>query len=276
MSEKLPLRATYRLQFNRNFTFVEATRRVPYLAALGVSHVYASPCLKARAGSLHGYDIVNHNAFNSEIGTRQEFEHFVDTLHDHGMGLILDVVPNHMGISGGENAWWLDVLEHGQASAYAAYFDIDWHPMKEALRSKVLLPVLGAQYGDALENGELKLAFDSQRGEFALRYYDQRFPLDPETYPAILSHQIDDLAARATDESHTMTEWHGLIADFEQLRAARSTPLERSRAYAACKQRLVALLDQSPSVRQFIAEKVSVVQRHRGATENLRPATRAT
>ncbi|QSA98178.1 malto-oligosyltrehalose synthase [Methylococcus sp. EFPC2] len=258
MNEKVTPRATYRLQFNRNFTFVEATRRVPYLAALGISHVYASPCLKARAGSLHGYDIVDHNAFNPEIGSREEFEHFVDTLHDHGMGLILDIVPNHLGIAGGENTWWLDVLEHGQSSAYAAYFDIDWHPVKEALRSKVLLPVLGAQYGEVLERGELTLAFDSRRGEFAIRYYDHRFPLDPETYPVILAHEMDSLAARAAEESHAMTEWHGLVADFERLRAARGVPTERLRASAACKQCLAALFERSPSVRAFIEEKIAV------------------
>src|SRR3984957_15220556 len=121
----IPL-ATYRLQLNRDFTFAQATAIVPYLSALGISHCYVSPCLKARAGSMHGYDIVNHNSLNPEIGTAEDFGRFVTTLHEHGMGLILDIVPNHMAVMGSDNAWWMDVLENGQASAYAGFFDIDW------------------------------------------------------------------------------------------------------------------------------------------------------
>jgi (1->4)-alpha-D-glucan 1-alpha-D-glucosylmutase len=122
--------ATYRLQLNRDFTFAQATDVVPYLADLGVSHLYLSPCLKARPGSMHGYDIVDHNSFNPEIGTAEDFNQLVDALHDRDMGIILDIVPNHMGIMGSDNAWWLDVLENGEASAYAGFFDIDWHPLK--------------------------------------------------------------------------------------------------------------------------------------------------
>ena len=138
-------RATYRLQFNPRFTFADALAVVPYLAGLGISHVYASPFLKARPGSEHGYDIVDHNAINPEIGGWNGFVRFSDALRAHCMGLILDFVPNHMGIGKADNAWWLDVLEWGQGSIYADFFDIDWTPFKPELRGKLLLPLLGDQ-----------------------------------------------------------------------------------------------------------------------------------
>lgn len=250
-------RATYRLQLSRELTFAQAEALVPYLHALGISHIYASPCLKARAGSLHGYDIVDHNSLNPEIGSREEFKSFIDTLHAHDMGLILDLVPNHMSIANDENVWWRDVLENGQASPYAAYFDIDWHPIRETLRGKVLLPVLGDHYGKVLENGGLQLEFDERRGEFVVRYYERRFPVDPETYPSILNHEIERLAALATEETHTVADWHGLCADLERLRALRPTPVERSRAASGCKQRLAALYGQSSSIPTFIGEKLA-------------------
>jgi hypothetical protein len=143
--------ATYRLQFNRSFTFEDARALVPYLAALGISDVYASSYLAARPGSLHGYDLVDHNALNPEIGTDAEYERFVEALRERGMGQILDVVPNHMGIADARNRWWNDVLENGPSSPYAEFFDIDWDPVKRELADKVLLPVLGDQYGRVLE-----------------------------------------------------------------------------------------------------------------------------
>ncbi len=249
--------ATYRVQLNRDFTFADASRIVPYLHGLGISHVHVSPCLKARTGSTHGYDIVDHGSLNPELGGHEAFARLVDTLHAHGMGLILDIVPNHMGVDR-ENAWWMDVLENGQASPYAAYFDIDWHPIRESLRGKILLPVLGDHYGRVLEAGELTLEFNEQRGEFGIRYYDWVFPLEPETYPIILTHELEQFTTLASDEGHILIEWHGLITDFEQLRAARASPTERARSASACKQRLAALYAQSAAVRAFMAEKLAV------------------
>ena len=156
--------ATYRLQFNRNFTFAQAAELVPYLAALGISHVYASPYLRARPGSMHGYDIIDHKQLNPEVGTPEEFERFVEALHQHGMGQILDIVPNHMAVMGSDNAWWLDVLENGENSNYAQFFDIDWQPLKDELQGKVLIPVLDDQYGTVLDRGDLNLKFDNERG----------------------------------------------------------------------------------------------------------------
>ncbi len=177
-------RATYRLQFHAGFRFSDAAALVPYLASLGISHVYASPYLKARAGSTHGYDIVDHNALNPEIGTPEEYAAFVETLRAHGMGHILDFVPNHMGVGGDDNAWWLDLLAWGEDSHYADYFDVDWNPLRAELRGKVLLPFLGLQYGEALDAGELRWEYGSSG--FALRYYEHLFPLVPPAYALVL------------------------------------------------------------------------------------------
>ena len=149
--------STYRLQFNRTFTFNDARAIVPYLHELGISDCYASPYFQARAESLHGYDITDHNKLNAAIGTREEYDAWIAELHARGMGQLLDFVPNHMGIGEPLNQWWMDVLENGPSSIYAPYFDIDWHPLKSDLAGKVLLPILGDQYGRVLERGELKV-----------------------------------------------------------------------------------------------------------------------
>src|SRR3954467_9402348 len=162
--------ATYRIQLHKDFRFADAIKLVPYLARLGISHLYASPFLKARPGSTHGYDVIDHNAVNPEIGTEPELRKLMDTLREHGMGLVPDLVPNHMGVLHADNAWWLDVLEKGKNSEYAKVFDIDWS------RGKLLLPVLGKHYGQALEDGELKL--EQKNGRWSVRYFDHRFPLN--------------------------------------------------------------------------------------------------
>ena len=177
-------RTTYRLQFHAGFTFNDATALIPYLSALGITHVYASPYLKARAGSTHGYDIVDHSALNPEIGTPADYRCFVDTLRAHGMGHILDFVPNHMGAGGDDNAWWLDLLTWGQESHYADYFDVDWRPLRAELHGKILLPFLGRQYGEVLDAGELRWEYAD--GGFALRYHEHRLPLTPPSYALML------------------------------------------------------------------------------------------
>ncbi len=190
-------RATLRLQFHAGFTLDDAVGHVPYFAALGISHIYASPLLTARPGSTHGYDIVDHNAINPELGGRAALERFVDALHAHGLGLIVDFVPNHMGVGGADNAWWLDVLEWGRASPYARYFDIDWDPPEASLHGKLLVPFLGTPYDEALHGGQLALKFDSAGGTFSVWYYDHRVPIAPRDYARML---VDAQAeARATD-----------------------------------------------------------------------------
>src|SRR6185312_13412426 len=177
--------ATYRLQFNRDFTFAKADALVDYLADLGISHVYGSPFLKARPGSMHGYDIIDHNKLNPEIGERNDLVALSDRLKQRGMGLVLDFVPNHMGV-GLDNAWWVDVLEWGRLSPYAEFFDIDWRAQRPDLAGKVLLPVLGDQYGVTLAKGEISLAFEADTGSFSARYYDHRFPISPLAYAEVL------------------------------------------------------------------------------------------
>jgi (1->4)-alpha-D-glucan 1-alpha-D-glucosylmutase len=186
-------RATYRIQLHRGFGFRDAADLVPYLAALGVSHVYCSPYLRARSGSTHGYDIIGHHELNPEIGTRAEYDSFVAALHEHGMGQLMDVVPNHMGVMAADNAWWMDVLENGQASSYADYFDIDWHPASAHLENRLLVPVLGKHYGATLEAGELALSFDAVQGTFSVHYFQHRFPIDPRTYPHVLRRVAGEL-----------------------------------------------------------------------------------
>ena len=161
--------ATYRLQFNRNFKFADAKRIISYLNDLGITDIYSSPYLKAREGSLHGYDIVDHHSLNPEVGSEDEYDGMVEELRRHGMGQILDIVPNHMCIASRENRWWMDVLENGPSSRYAGFFDIEWEPVKKEMKDKVLLPVLGDQYGAVLENQELRLTFEE--GAFFIYYY---------------------------------------------------------------------------------------------------------
>src|ERR1700710_1803730 len=167
------IRATYRLQFTPDFGFDQAAQLAPYLARLGVSHLYASPYLKARPGSTHGYDVVDHNALNPELGDEASFDAMNAALKAKGIGQVLDFVPNHMGVGGSDNPFWLDVLEWGVDSEYAGWFDIDWDPGYRYLRDKLLIPFLGEQYGVALQAGQLVLKFDPSDGGFALWAYDE-------------------------------------------------------------------------------------------------------
>jgi len=192
------IRATYRLQFHSRFTFPDATQLVPYFAALGISHIYASPIMEARPGSTHGYDIIDHNRLNPEIGTEADFRALLDALHAHGMGLILDFVPNHMGI-GSDNSWWRDVLEWGRESPFAAYFDINWDGIRPDLKNRVLLPVLADHYGLILEKGEIVLRFDAETGNFSAWYFEHRFPISPRCYAIILEAGGEPLASLARE-----------------------------------------------------------------------------
>ncbi|HEX7894485.1 MAG TPA: alpha-amylase family glycosyl hydrolase, partial [Terriglobales bacterium] len=223
---KIP-RSTYRLQFNRDFTFAQATEIVPYLAALGISHCYASPYLRARPGSMHGYDIIDHHHLNPEIGTPEEYDHFVTALHEHKMGQILDIVPNHMGVMGSDNAWWLDVLENGESSSYAEFFDIDWEPLKDELQHKVLIPVLADQYGTVLERGDLKLVFDPEKGEFSVWYFQHRFPINPKEYPRILVLAAVRMAQQSPSDNASLLELQSLISAFSHLPGRNETEPER-------------------------------------------------
>jgi len=258
----IPL-ATYRLQLNRDFTFARATAIVPYLSALGISHCYISPCLKARPGSVHGYDIVDHNSLNPEIGSPEEFDRFVAVLHEHGMGLVLDIVPNHMAVMGSDNAWWLDVLENGEASVYANFFDIDWRPLKDELHGKVLVPVLHDHYGAVLEGGELKLVFHPERGEFDIAYRNHRFPVNPRQYPRILQQSAGKLAAQLGEQNPDVLEFQSLITAFGHLPTRQEVSseriVERNRDKEINKRRLAELCARSPEIADGIKTAVDSI-----------------
>jgi (1->4)-alpha-D-glucan 1-alpha-D-glucosylmutase len=250
--------ATYRLQLHHKFRFADATALIPYLKRLGVSHVYASPYLKAVPGSEHGYDLVDHGQLNPEIGSEEDYERFVAALRQAGMGHILDFVPNHMGVATSENPWWQDVLENGPSSQYSHYFDIDWQPLKEELKNKVLLPVLGEQYGRALENKQLQLEFAA--GAFVLRYFERQFPIAPRTYAQILSPRLEQLTAALGADHADVIEYQSILTSIHHLPrrdvtdpAARA---ERDREKEVIKRRLRTLCEQSPAVQQFIEENV--------------------
>ncbi len=261
MTERLKLTATYRLQFNREFTFEDARKIIPYLHKLGVTHVYASPFFKARAGSMHGYDVVDHNALNPEIGNANDFHTYVETLHEHGMGQIVDIVPNHRGVGGDDNMWWLDVLENGEASRYAHYFDIDWHPANSALRGKILLPFLGNYYGTVLDNGELELKFDPDKGTFSVYYYEHRFPIDPQTYNQVLNVANSFLAQQVDVNPQVAEEFGALITDFRSLPRGTSVSSRRRQQRrenaVAYKKRLALLVETSRQLSDCIEQTLA-------------------
>jgi (1->4)-alpha-D-glucan 1-alpha-D-glucosylmutase len=195
MPPAIPI-ATYRLQLTTHFGFSQAADCVGYLKSLGVSHLYVSPFLKARRGSTHGYDVVDHNAINPELGGEAGLQHLSAALAQADLGLILDFVPNHMGVHYADNAWWLDVLEWGQKSPYANYFDIDWALLPYRPAGGVLIPILGTSYGEALERGEIELRYDAEEGSFSAWYYEHRLPITPPRYAEILEKVVTEAPAR--------------------------------------------------------------------------------
>jgi (1->4)-alpha-D-glucan 1-alpha-D-glucosylmutase len=253
-------RATYRLQLNGAFTLRHATALIPYLSRLGVSHVYCSPYFRARPGSLHGYDVVDHNTLNPEIADAADFERFVTELRAHGMGQILDVVPNHVGIMGSDNAWWMDVLENGQASQFAAFFDIDWQPANPALAGKLLVPVLGESYGRVLERRELEPRFEREAGSFAIYYHDHRFPLDPQSYPRVLEAALG-LMQPAALPPQARAEFESLIAAFNHLPQRNAVAPEeagaRNRDQEIYKRRLTQMCAAHPGIGAAIDQAVA-------------------
>jgi (1->4)-alpha-D-glucan 1-alpha-D-glucosylmutase len=252
-------RATYRLQLHRDFTFAHATELVPYLARLGVSHAYCSPYLRARPGSRHGYDIVDHAALNPEIGNRDDFDRFVAALKAHGMGQILDVVPNHMGVMGADNAWWMAVLEDGPSSAYADFFDIEWASVDPAFAGKVVVPVLGDHYGEVLERGELKPAYEPESGGFAVWYHEHRFPIDPREYPQVLERAVR-LVTPGALSPNAAAELESLSAALGKLPPRDATApealAERARDKALLKARLAPLAREHPAIAEAIDRAV--------------------
>jgi (1->4)-alpha-D-glucan 1-alpha-D-glucosylmutase len=197
MPPAIPI-ATYRLQLSAEFDFDAAAAVVPYLKALGITHLYASPFMRARKGSAHGYDVIDHAQFNPELGGEAGFERLSAALRQHDLGLILDFVPNHIGVHFADNPWWLDVLEWGPASPHAASFDIDWEQLPYRARGGVLLPIIGSSYGQALENGEIELRYDAAEGSFSAWYFEHRLPIAPERYGEMLRMIVKEAGAEDT------------------------------------------------------------------------------
>jgi (1->4)-alpha-D-glucan 1-alpha-D-glucosylmutase len=250
--------ATYRLQLNHAFTFWHASDLVPYLHALGITDCYASPVLQARAGSSHGYDVCDHSRLNVDLGGPEGFEAFAAALRWHQMGLILDAVPNHMGIADPSNAWWMEVLENGPGSVYASYFDIDWHPVNPDLENKVLLPLLEDQYGRVLEAGKIRLTYNE--GAFFLSYYANQLPVSPCTYHAILERPFADLA-RVLGEDHAhLRELRSILTALRYLPSRTDLSpdhvRERHREKEVIKRRLNALCLASPDIQAAINASV--------------------
>jgi (1->4)-alpha-D-glucan 1-alpha-D-glucosylmutase len=265
--------ATYRFQFNKDFTFAKAGALADYLRDLGVSHLYASPYFKASPGSTHGYDVTDHSALNPEVGSREEYDAFAAALKQCGLGQIVDFVPNHMGI-GPLNPYWMDVLENGRGSKYARFFDIDWHPLKEELAEKVLLPILGDQYGRVLEKGDLKLNFD--HGCFYLTYFETRLPINPRNYGAILKKALELTTLAPEDEGGI--EMQSIVTASEHLpHRFEDSPekvAERAREKEVIKKRLERLCEEHPETAQTIHKAVEFYNGAPGDSHSFDPLDR--
>lgn len=243
------LRATLRLQFHQGFTLDDAVPLVPYFAELGISHLYASPLLSARRGSMHGYDVVDPSQVNPELGGEPALRRLVEALRARGMGLILDIVSNHMAVGGSDNPWWLDLLEWGRLSPYSEFFDIQWHSPDPLLEGQLLLPFLGSDYGTALQEGSLALKFDARRGVFFAEHYEHHFPICPNDYGLLL--QGDDLL-----DSTSAAALKALADQFTTLH-------DQSDAYARAGALKLALkaLAENPAIGRCIAANLA---RHDG------------
>jgi (1->4)-alpha-D-glucan 1-alpha-D-glucosylmutase len=259
-------RATYRLQLHGEFTFRDAAKLLPYLAALGVSHVYCSPFLRARPGSKHGYDIIDHDALNPEIGTREDFDAFVAAMRDNGLAQVMDIVPNHMGVLGSDNQWWQDLLENGPASTLADFFDIDWHPPSEHLANRVLLPVLGDHYGVELSGGRFELGFEPDSGAFSVSYHEHRLPIDPRQYPRLLAPAVRALEAAGTPLEHRAQSLRSLMETFARLpgreETSRARMDERNLNKEVAKSRLARLARSSAPVAAAITAAMAHFNGH--------------
>lgn len=214
-SERPFPRATYRFQLNGDFGFGDVARLAPYVARLGASHAYLSPIFAARPGSSHGYDGIDHNRLNPALGSEDDFRAMVEALRAEGLGIILDFVPNHMGIGGTSNEFWLSVLEWGAESPHADLFDIDWRSPYPGLAGKLLFPFLGKPCGEAIRDGDLKLAFDAEAGAFSVMAHEtHRLPVCPRDYAAILGDGVAlaQRFAKASDEPAGSPVWAELKA----------------------------------------------------------------
>ncbi len=260
MTPRIP-GCTYRLQLNKNFNFRDATALVDYLDALGVTDIYASPFLVARPGSTHGYDVIDHARLNPDIGTDGDLDALAAALKQRDMGLIMDVVPNHMCIASSDNHWWNDVLENGRSSPFASFFDIDWHPPKTELHEKVLLPVLGEQYGRVLENQEISIAYEA--GAFFAVYWQSRFPIGPRTILPLLEPIVADLRHSHPADHPDVLEIESIVTATTHLPTRWDTEpekvRERMREKEIVKRRLDTLVSGSAAVRDALERSLAAI-----------------
>lgn len=258
--------ATYRLQFNDEFTFADARQIVGYLHELGISDMYASSYVAAKAGSRHGYDVVNQTELNREVGSEESYQAMIEELQRFDMGHILDFVPNHMCIESSENIWWMDVLENGMSSPYANFFDIDWAPVKKELTGKVLLPFLGDQYGRVLENGGLRLVF--REGAFYIDCSSLQVPVEPKSYLQILTHRLDVLQGAFPPEAPPLQELLSIETALQHLPPVREQNKEkreeRHREKDIIKKRLWQLCQESMEIAAFISDNVAIFNGSKG------------
>jgi (1->4)-alpha-D-glucan 1-alpha-D-glucosylmutase len=261
--------ATYRLQFHHGFRFIAAQALVPYLHDLGISDLYASPFFKARQRSLHGYSVTNPLEINPELGSRVSLRALTKVLKSRDMGLLLDIVPNHMALSH-NNPWWLDVLENGPGSPFAVFFDIDWHPFNRVLEGRVIQPVLGSPYGQSLEKQEFRLSLEE--GGFFVYYYDHKFPLDPKTYGLILTHRLEALTRELGEGNPAILSLLGLITLVEHLPSrslsSKRKLLERHRQKEILKNNLWLLYQANPFIKKFLDENIAIFNGRAGDLES--------
>ncbi len=257
--------STYRIQLNSEFRFADTLKILDYLHELGISDLYLSPILAARKGSTHGYDVIDPTRINPDLGTEEEFATLQNELQNRGMGLLLDIVPNHMAANA-ENPWWMDVLENGAQSAFAAYFDIDWHPHARSLEGRILLPVLGRPFGEALDSGEIKLVCND--GRFYIQYFESLFPVAPRSYHAILNLHAGRLKNSLSEETGAYHEYSGVLSSALDLaradRRVASSAQEQRLRFESTRDRLRSLMSNSPEIATLVRENVAEINGRAG------------
>ncbi len=261
--------SVYRLQLNPAFNFKNAKEVLAYLQDLGCDAAYFSPYFQATKGSSHGYDVTDPNRINPDLGGEKDYEQLCEGLEKHKLGHIMDLVPNHMGISR-DNLWWMDVLENGRCSLYSDFFDIDWAPEKKELVNKVLLPVLGDQYGKVLDNQEIKLVL--RDGRFYFDYWAHCFPVAPDTYPCVLEHGLENLEKELGNEDADFLEFLSVITAFKNLPPRTDCDIEkkqsRHREIAVAKNRFHQLLNNSKKIQDYVNSRIEIFNGLKGMPES--------